>query len=271
MFARLLCLCLTLIYLPCNLWQVEALFSAIRIKFNVVLSSRWTAWMDGEPMTHSFIFVAHFRKTSWTWQYVFVACLAWRRHSGACLWRRNCLRAIIYTAVHSATGWSLLPRSVSGTDMATHFNDAYTILAIQVFHLPSMLFVFSLPNSGNSLRSWRCRCWDSASTLPNVSATRRPDATPSRSKSTYSHFVNRFITFFPPTIMLFGSVLPAVRHNCDVVVNWSMSSFSFRLMERTVNFHMSCSLLLSIKVAAMVAITMFISGILMSLAIGSRR
>lgn len=71
--------------------------------------------------------------------------------------------------------------------------------------------------------------------------------------------------------MLFGSVLPAVGHNCDVVVNWSMSSFSFRLMERTVNFHMSCSLLLSIKVAAMVAITMFISGILMSLAIGSRR
>lgn len=43
--------------------------------------------------------------------------------------------------------------SGGGTDMATHVNDAYTILAIQVVHLPSMLFVFSLPNSGNSLRS----------------------------------------------------------------------------------------------------------------------
>lgn len=124
----------------CSLWYLFSFW----IQFNCFSNSRWTACMDGQLMTNLLLSAAGFRKTSWTWRYAFVACQAWRRHSGACLWRRNCLRAIIYTAAQSVTGWSLLPRSASGMDTATLI---HRVLIMTFFLLPVLvLFICSLPS-----------------------------------------------------------------------------------------------------------------------------
>lgn len=52
------------------------------------------------------------RRTSWIWRCAFVACPAWRRLCGTCLWRKSGLKAITFIAALSVPGWSPLPRLV---------------------------------------------------------------------------------------------------------------------------------------------------------------
>lgn len=85
-----------------------------------------------------------FRRTSWTWQCVFVVCLVWKTLCGTCLWQKSCLRAITYTAVHSVTDWSLLPRSVPIFRQRKYSSEEYNAVNICTF-LPCSTLQWFLP------------------------------------------------------------------------------------------------------------------------------
>lgn len=205
------------------------------------------------------------RRTSWTWQCVFVACRVWRRLYGTCLWRRSCLRGIICITVLSVTDWSLLLRSVAPFSSYFHSNKRFiqqmvtksvflcvTFQSAKLKQLPPFMTMSLLRFSFDFVKLERYK--ETGRYSFPLTINLRP-------------FCEQVCSCF----LTHSGLLMGPQTFTQFKISWNLRFSSRRPMERTLISPTSCSLWLFIREAATEAITMFTLEILINLANGIRR